>query len=483
MKRNTDEKGYALIIVLFSIIFITVITAVFMRGSLSNIKQEHRVDESNLTVTAAEAGVDYYSWEFKKEYQKNKATLIAFAEDLEKKQSGKDKTPNYPDIQNKTALELKSILEKKRIELIKKNYELFDYTHQLYLQSNDITIIPLTEEDKEDKNPIYLMINGKVKGEHAGEYNVMKDLTFQQKFIIPTLEKGSTTGDVGVGDIIDVPSWIEKNKPTKSCVNESKIKNDCYANTKNNLDKLEEVIKRAYVYKQGDINTKKDLELDKGYMFVSGTLDVKEELELESGSQLFVGKDLFVRKKDELELEDASYLFVQGNADISGDVEIDDGSYFYVGKDAIIHKEIEIEGSSKKKGSTMHVGGKLTFLKEIEMEDSTNLYVGGLLTSNGNSTKIELEDNAKICADSIDLENTSISMEKNTRIYHLGVVKLNKKVLKKHSDKIIKVADSIELKKMCSVSTDLPSGGGSTTTPDNDGSDRWEDPIIESVTY
>lgn len=487
MRKNTNENGYALIIVLFAIIFITVLTSVFMRGSLSNIKQEHRVDESNLTVTAAEAGVDYYSWEFKKEYQARKSELIKFAEGLEASYNDKKTKPDYPDIQNKTANKLKDILDSKRLSLIGTSNELFGYTHELFLNKAEITIISLTAEDIADKNPMYIIINGKVKGHYNGEYKVDKNLAFQQKFIIPTLEKGDTSGSVEVGQVIDVPSWIERNKPTNECSKSVEaIINDCFADEKNSLGKLKEVYKGAYVYKKGSMVTSGDLDFEKGMMFVSANLDVKKELELEKGSQLFVGGNLIVRNNEEIELEDASYLFVQGNADINGEIEVDNGSYFYVGKNVTITKGLELEGSSGKKNeikdSTMHVGGNLTFYKEIEMEDNTNLFVAGVLTSDDKKTKIELEGSTKICARDIKLKNTSISMEKNTRIYYFGILDIPKDVLNKHKDKIVKVTNEIDLKNNCSVSTDLPSGGG-TSTPPGDGADRWEDPIIESVTY
>lgn len=55
-----SEKGYALLVVLFLIVFIFTVSAVFIRGSLSNAKQEQRVDQNHLAVVAAEMGVDYY---------------------------------------------------------------------------------------------------------------------------------------------------------------------------------------------------------------------------------------------------------------------------------------------------------------------------------------------------------------------------------------------------------------------------------------
>lgn len=61
IKKN---EGYALVLVLFLVVFIMTITAVFMRGSISNAKQEKIVDSNNLSYVAAEMGVDYYNTKF-----------------------------------------------------------------------------------------------------------------------------------------------------------------------------------------------------------------------------------------------------------------------------------------------------------------------------------------------------------------------------------------------------------------------------------
>ena len=45
--------GYALLIVLFFVVFIMIVSALFMRGSISNAKQERLVDNNNLAFNAA----------------------------------------------------------------------------------------------------------------------------------------------------------------------------------------------------------------------------------------------------------------------------------------------------------------------------------------------------------------------------------------------------------------------------------------------
>lgn len=67
MERLKNEQGYALIIVLFLVVFIMLVFAVFIRGSISNAKQEQIVDQNHLSVVAAEMGVDYYVSKVKNE--------------------------------------------------------------------------------------------------------------------------------------------------------------------------------------------------------------------------------------------------------------------------------------------------------------------------------------------------------------------------------------------------------------------------------
>ncbi|MCZ8536181.1 hypothetical protein M9R32_03100 [Paenisporosarcina quisquiliarum] len=59
MKKMLNERGYALLIVLFTIIIFLSMSAVFMSASLNHVNQEQTVDKNNQAVVAAELGVKY----------------------------------------------------------------------------------------------------------------------------------------------------------------------------------------------------------------------------------------------------------------------------------------------------------------------------------------------------------------------------------------------------------------------------------------
>jgi len=67
MKMRKNEQGYALLIVLFLVVFIMSVSSVFMRGAISNAKQEQIVDTNNMAVVAAEMGIKYYVNDIKNE--------------------------------------------------------------------------------------------------------------------------------------------------------------------------------------------------------------------------------------------------------------------------------------------------------------------------------------------------------------------------------------------------------------------------------
>ncbi|MCM3637273.1 hypothetical protein M3152_06015 [Sporosarcina luteola] len=84
-KTMENEKGYVLLVVLFLIVFIITVSAVFIRGSLSNAKQEQIVDQNHLSVVAAEMGVDYFVGKINNEEPKIlKEVLNIIQEDLVK---------------------------------------------------------------------------------------------------------------------------------------------------------------------------------------------------------------------------------------------------------------------------------------------------------------------------------------------------------------------------------------------------------------
>lgn len=186
MNRKYNENGYALLIVLFAIVFITVVTAVFMRGAMSNAMQGQTVDKNNLVVVSAEAGVDYYTWNLKQLYDEE--VLEAKFNSLVNDYIAAEIPVNYEAIQNKIASDFQTELSHKT-SVLKSDSEidLFSkYTHKL-------TAATVKKEGKDGN--IYLIVDGTVQGKlpQASEAKT-KDLQFELRFIFPRV----FTADGGV---------------------------------------------------------------------------------------------------------------------------------------------------------------------------------------------------------------------------------------------------------------------------------------------
>jgi len=61
MKTLSNQRGYALLIVLLTIIIFLSVSAVIISASLNHVTQEKTVDMKNQAVVAAEMGTKYYS--------------------------------------------------------------------------------------------------------------------------------------------------------------------------------------------------------------------------------------------------------------------------------------------------------------------------------------------------------------------------------------------------------------------------------------
>lgn len=63
MKKYLNQRGYALLIVLMTIIIFLSVSTVFISASLNHVTQEKAVDANNQAVVAAEMGVKHYSYD------------------------------------------------------------------------------------------------------------------------------------------------------------------------------------------------------------------------------------------------------------------------------------------------------------------------------------------------------------------------------------------------------------------------------------
>lgn len=189
MSRKYNENGYALLIVLFAIVFITVVTAVFMRGALSNAMQGQTLDKNNLVVVSAEAGVDYYTWNLKQLY--DEGLLEAKFTRLVNEAIASKKTVDYDAIQHKIVSDFEKDLISHTDKLkAKGESKLFnEYTHKLTTAT--------VKMDKKERTT-YLIVDGTVEGKlpEAGKVKT-KDLQFELRFTFPRVftADGSSPSD------------------------------------------------------------------------------------------------------------------------------------------------------------------------------------------------------------------------------------------------------------------------------------------------
>jgi len=65
VRKDLNQKGYALLIVLFTIVMFLGLSGIFISSSLNHAKQEQSVDVNNQTVVAAEMGLKKTSLDIK----------------------------------------------------------------------------------------------------------------------------------------------------------------------------------------------------------------------------------------------------------------------------------------------------------------------------------------------------------------------------------------------------------------------------------
>lgn len=478
MNNKNNEQGYAMILVLLLIVFITIISAVFLRSSISNAKQEQIVDKNNLAVVSAEMGVEFYETAISNEYYKRQVEL----DNLVKKmiaETKKDKLVNYEGIRTEVAKKLKAYFEARKLEL--SNFELLEKNTE-----NPLFITPEYEfslkdwQIKTDEKSGIIKISGLVEGKKTktidGEKGFKKELAYEQVFVVPSFDS-ALTDETGNNEMllswpqpdITLENFFNEGIPTQSCEKKEKIekqKNKCKTATDNNIKK----VKESGVYANADFIGKDKVEIEESSaVYITGNMEAKKEFEVEKGSKLYVGKDLHVKnenKKDdddgEFEIEEKSEVFVRENAFINGEVEIEKHSSLYVRKDLTVKDELEVEEYSKlyvggnlqvdsrgkkdndgefeiEKHSIVHVDGNADIKGELEIEDFSTLYVGGTLsvtddveveddsklTVLGNfevKGNLDVEDRSKVCVQGNLSVEKKIKIDSKSNIYVFGVV-------------------------------------------------------------
>lgn len=413
LKRTENEQGYALLIVLLLIVFITILTAVFLRGSISNGKQEQVVDANHLTVVAAETGVDYYKTLYSNEYfDKLKAIesqAKTYLQSLLVDREGKirNATPaDYLATKKYSAGLLKKVLTEKIIPVASKSLPAEKSSFIFELNEKKPINIQLQQDE------VSVIVFGSVNGKDQSSGKT-KTLAFEQKFMVPSFDpsdSGGTSNNAGTGD------WTYPSNPSSTtCPDKTKIEGkDCFVQNKN--EKIKEIEDKSTVYfPNGYTYTKdQDFEIEDSKVYVKGNFRLeKGELEVED-SLLAVEGSVYVG--DELEIED-SRVFIKNDLEAFDEIEIED-STVKIGGSLSAKKDLEIEDSN------VEIGGALNVEKEFELEDS-NLVVRGSAALRG---EVEIEDSKFFVGGALHMSGSDLKIKDKSTVCVAGSLQIDKKI-------------------------------------------------------
>lgn len=419
MDHTKNERGYALLVVLLLIVFITILAAVFLRGSISNAKQEKLIDNSHLTVVTAETGVDFYKTLYSNKYFNTTALVESETKIyLEAKKNNDKKTLNtadYTDGRRYAAGRLAFYLNQTAVPGLP--VQLSTSKNLFSFESSKVK--PITIIAQQDSFSV--KVSGNIIGKDITA-NKTKSLTFEQIFMVPSFDPADKGGGTAVsGD------WTYPNNPSKkTCPESSKIENnDCFVENKNK--KVKEIEDSTVYFPNGYTYTKdQDFEIDDSKVYVKGNLRLeKGELEVEDS---FLAVEGSVYVGDELEVEE-SRVFIKGDLEAINEIEVEN-STVKIGGTLTARDDLEVEDSNVEIGgslyvtnefeledSNMIVKGSAALRGEVEIEDSM-LYVGGALHMSG--SEIQVKDKSKVCvAGSLQIDK-KVSISSSSFIYHVG---------------------------------------------------------------
>ncbi|PIC83859.1 hypothetical protein [Sporosarcina sp. P1] len=382
MNNRENENGYALVIVLFAIVLIMITSALFMRGSISNAKQEKIVDSNNLAYMAAEMGVDYYKWSYTNKYNSVKTGIWKMYNDkflAEKAQINNSKEPNKPEA-------IRNMAKQKRIDAI----------DELWKQLNNHTITPVDlagESYKFTKGSISVKkdistYSVKITGEIFGKYNTTdKPLEFTLSFVMPEFNVDQTeaggSGQQGSG--VEKLDWFETgklpfiNKPTVKCpsVNaclETDVENITNFKgpaiyfavnaVKGNNGNLGMDYKNTSIYLEGEIGPFNMNKMKNINVYAKGNISVKNMNNTDSLHLLSLGH--FIVEHAEL---NRSFIGIRGNFVPKKQVNINSSSTLAVKG----NWEPNSGKQSITNNSKVCVGGNV-YLNQITIDSTSKIY-------------------------------------------------------------------------------------------------------------
>ncbi|MGG0644523.1 hypothetical protein ABE021_11340 [Sporosarcina gallistercoris] len=408
MRGVRNETGYALLLVLLLIVFITILTAVFLRGSISNAKQEQAVDKNHLTVISAETGMDYYKNYFSNIYYDNIPELEVEANRLIEAQKNKGNSSGNSN--NGKAVAVDYVLVQKSINdllltKMKNGIQKVNGTLDKFGIYQDYTFFPENLKVEKASEGTSVKVTGTVRGTYRNA-EIVKRLNFTQEFKTITFDPKNTSElpSQGAGNsVININNLYPGNEPNSPCL-ESKIKGKkCTAGNNFYIKDIEE---STIFFPKGYMNEKQgNVKIDESTIFSNGPFHVKNMNDLED-SHLYINGSFSAKNMNDVE---DTLMVVNGKIDIDSNIEFEE-SQLVVNGDATIKGHLDIEESK------VCIAGSLSVGKTLSIDKDSMLYYWNKLTYkslNGNQKNIAKLKSASEVLEKCKIFNSSdVSKEK-----------------------------------------------------------------------
>lgn len=449
LKKRKNENGYALVIVLFAIVFIMITSALFMRGSISNAKQEKIVDTNNLAYMAAEMGVDYYKWSYINKYNAIKTGIWKMYNDqflaAKAEINNNSKELNKPEA-------IKNMAKQKRIDAIEELWK--------QLQNHAITPVDLVGESykftkgavsvKKDLSVYSVDITGEIYGEYS---RTIKPLEFTLSFVMPEFNvdqaDGGGSGQQGSG--IEKLDWFETgilpfiNKPTVKCPS----MNACLETDVENITNF----KGPAIYFA--VNAVKGNNGNLGMDYKNTSIYVEGGLGPFNMNKM---KNINV--------------YAKGNISVKNMNNTDSLHLLSLGNFIVEHAELN--------RSFIGIRGNFVPKKQVNINSSSTLAVKGNWESN--SGKQSITNNSKVCIGG-NVHLNQITIDSTSKIYF--VLRDSTINYPKNDSRYIAIKESDYKNNPSNLFKYCENSGNSTTNPDTPNSFEpvWEKPEIEVKYY
>lgn len=362
MKKLNNEHGYVLLIVLFLIVLIMSISAVFLRGSIGNAQQERRADESHLTVMAAEAGIDYTKIVLNNEFSSREEEMDNLVKQFIAS-TPKGQAVNYEEIHEQMMTKLSFYLE----DAIQRHIGTGNAIK--IIEPYEFRLVRYSFSSRSDREIVF---EGEIEGIQEENRKVSsKKISFQQSFNIPDYSQSSeATGD---GTSV-VPPNMRDLYPDSTAAPDckgKKVESTTCKGIKNNDYQL---IQQSTVYFPNGLS------IDNGNLRVyDSTIYSKTDLKVSNLNKI-INSDLNIdgtfQAKNMNGIENST-LRIHGTASITSNTDMEKSNMLILGS-AHLNGHLNVS-----KNSMVCITGSLTVDKQLIVEKGSKLVHWGSFVAFG----------------------------------------------------------------------------------------------------